>query len=167
MSNRRLPARTVLRFALVTAATLALLSATSRASAPAGRYTISGGTVYDTKTKLTWQQTTSSGTYTWGSASTAGTAQNACAGVDGGSWRVPTVGELLTIVDYSYSASGPPCTTPLIDPTAFPGTACDTPYWTSTPVANSTPQLAWFVGFSDGNTNNDAPTTTNYVRCVH
>ena len=60
------------------------------------RYTTAGGTVYDTKTKLTWQQAISSSTYTWADA------QTYCAGVSmslgGTGWRLPTLVELKTIV---------------------------------------------------------------------
>jgi hypothetical protein len=44
------------------------------ANAPTGRYTTSTGTVYDTKTKLTWQQTSPSTTY----AVATGTAAAYC-----------------------------------------------------------------------------------------
>jgi hypothetical protein len=82
------------------------LPTSADASAPAGRYVVTNGgtgngTVYDTKTKLTWQQTVSSTTYTWADAKTY------CAGVGtslgGTGWRLPTLKELQTIVDYSQS----------------------------------------------------------------
>ena len=49
------------------AAAVVLVAGASRANAPAGRYTTpASGTVYDTKTKLTWQQAVPTTTYTWG-----------------------------------------------------------------------------------------------------
>jgi hypothetical protein len=56
-------------------------------------------------------------------------------------WRLPTIQELLTLVDYSRSE-------PAIDTAKFP--ACkSTWYWTSTPVASS-PDYAWVVYFDNG-----------------
>jgi hypothetical protein len=99
-----------------------MLSLAASASAPAGQYTIANGTVYDTRTKLTWQQTPSSTGYTWTDA------KGYCAGLGttlgGSGWRVPTVKELATLVDYSRAS-------PTIDSTAFPSfPALD--YWTTT-----------------------------------
>lgn len=92
------------------------------ADAPADRYTITGGTVYDSKTKLTWQQTPSS------TDITLTDAKSTCAGLGttlgGSGWRVPTVKELATLLDYSRNG-------PKADPTAFPSlsiVAC----WTTT-----------------------------------
>jgi hypothetical protein len=55
-------------------------------------YTAAGGTVYDAKTKLTWQQTVSSSMYTWADAKTY------CAGVGtslgGTGWRLPREQEM-------------------------------------------------------------------------
>jgi hypothetical protein len=89
-----------------------------RAAAPAGRYTVSNGSVFDTKTKLTWQQVVPAETL-----KTLADAQTYCAGLGanlgGTGWRVPTVKEFLSLVDYSQAAA------PLIDPTAFPATPTD------------------------------------------
>ena len=77
----------------------AVVTAPAWATAPSGRYTITAGTVYDTKTKLTWQQPGPSATYTWAAAKTY------CAGLGsslgGTGWRLPTIKELQTIVDNS------------------------------------------------------------------
>ena len=136
------------------------LTTSADASAPTGRYQVrpadpSGGTVYDTKTKLTWQRLVESTTHTWADAKTY------CAGVDanlgGTGWRLPTLKELQTIVDYSQS-------NPSIDSTAFPSTPASY-FWSSSPVAGS-PSLAWSVYFFNGNTSNGAISTTINVRCV-
>jgi Protein of unknown function (DUF1566) len=132
------------------------------ASAPAGRWVVTNGgtgngTVYDTKTKLTWQQTVPSTAYTWANAKTY------CAGVGaslgGTGWRLPTIKELQTIVDYSQ-------TSPSIDTTAFPSTPADW-FWSSSPLAGSSSN-AWVVLFFDGSSvdNVDVSNVNNVVRCV-
>jgi hypothetical protein len=141
---------------------LLAFAAIAHATAPQGRYTISGGTVYDTKTKLTWQQTVS-GTYVWGSAVTSGSPLNYCGSLvlNGSGWRLPTMQELLTIVDYSASS-------PSIDATAFPSTPV-TGFWTATVQQGDGGQ--WVVNFSDGSINwvyttGSKGNSSLYVRCV-
>jgi hypothetical protein len=135
----------------------------ARAAAPAGRYQIGTGTVYDTKTKLTWQQTPSSSTYTFDYAGTSSTsAQVYCASLSlsGGGWRVPTMKELPTIVDYSVASPGP-----TIDATAFPSTPA-VEFWSATP-ATFVGRGVWVVDFSTGA--REAITATMAmlnVRCV-
>jgi hypothetical protein len=119
------------------------------------------GTVHDNKTGLTWQQTVPSAKYTWGSASTSGTAQNYCAnlilnGIP--SWRLPTMKELLTILDYSVGG-------PAIDATYFPNTPRNY-FWSSTPTAGSSND-AWIVDFNVGDTGGgEGAGNTLNVRCV-
>ena len=140
------------------------LPTSADANAPAGRYVVTSGgpdagtgngTVYDTKTKLTWQQTVSSTSYSWADAKTY------CAGVGaslgGTGWRLPTCKELQTIVDDSWIA-------PAIDPNAFPSTPV-TWFWSSSPVAGSS-SVAWAVEFGYGDTVSDGVSLTNIVRCV-
>src|SRR5258708_2399350 len=83
------------------------------ADAPPGRYTIANGTVYDTKTKLTWEQTPGPNSF----YPTLVPSDQYCPTLmlEGGGWRLPSLTELLTIVDESRSD-------PAIDPTAFPAT---------------------------------------------
>ena len=132
------------------------------AAAPAGRYVVtSGGTnkgiVSDTKTKLTWQQAVQSN-YTWADAKTY------CSGVGptlgGSGWRLPTIKELYTIVDFSMPDA------PRIDASAFPGmpTATSDYFWSASPKSGSS-SGAWGLdiqglvqGFWVDNTAN--------VRCV-
>jgi hypothetical protein len=127
-----------------------------QASAPAGRYTISAGTVYDTKTRLTWQQGFSASTMAWADAKTY------CAGIGstlaGTGWRLPTVKELGTLVDNSL-VNGP-----LIDLTAFPNTP-STWFWSSTEQAGTT-NIAWLVAFANGSSNISYKTSNIEVRCV-
>jgi hypothetical protein len=136
-------------------AVLALTSAAG-ADAPAGRYTVTGGTVYDSKTKLTWQQAVPATTYyTWAAAKTY------CGGVGailgGTGWRLPTRNELLTIVDYSR-------TNPSTDPTAFPSTPVNF-FWSSSSLAGSS-AYAWSVAFSDGTSSTYDVSFPFNVRCV-
>jgi Protein of unknown function (DUF1566) len=151
------------RFLFAAVAPLLLVAGASRADAPAGRYEIlASGTVYDTKTKLTWQQAVpQTGSYTWGGASTAGTAQSYCAtlALNGTGWRLPTVGELLTLVDYTQ-----PGGQAMIDPTFFPATP-PSAFWSSTPAAGSS-SLAWYVYFLYGYSYVVAESGAGFVRCV-
>lgn len=131
------------------------------ASAPAGRYVVSAGTVYDTVTHLTWQQAVSNGSYAWSSAGAAGSAQDYCQSLQlGGSssgWRLPTMKELISIVDVSTD-------NPAIDGTAFPE-APATSFWTSSPSAINA-SLAWAVSFDDGSSAYFAAGNAFAVRCV-
>jgi hypothetical protein len=138
----------------------ALVPAGVRANAPAGRYNVvSGAMVIDNKTLLTWQKTPSSSTYTWGGAANAGTAQNYCAtlSLDGLGWRLPTLKELLTLVDYSQPSGN------MIDPAFASGPTPN--FWSSTPMSGS-PSNAWFVVFGYGNTNFSGTSSAYGVRCV-
>jgi hypothetical protein len=153
---------------MVAAIALVLVAGASKASAPSGRYASSNNTVLDTKTKLTWQQTLSPNQFTWGGATTLGAAQYYCANLvlNGGGWRVPTVKELLTIVDYSVTPSN---NVPTIDAAFFPNTPASY-FWSATPRADQAGQV-WGVDFSTGLTNNGytqglSPSGSLYVRCV-
>jgi hypothetical protein len=128
------------------------------ANAPAGRYTIGGGTVYDTKTKLTWQQSVPSGTYTPAGAKAYCTSTTVNTTLGGSGWRLPTVKELLTLEDFSQASA------PLIDPSAFPGTPAEI-FWSSTPVVGMASN-AWFVDFNEGGADFNGVPGTGGVRCV-
>lgn len=145
-------------------AALAFLSVVhpSGANAPPGRYSIVNGTVADSKTGLTWQQNISQIKYpmTSNSGGTTATAYCASLGLAGTQpWRVPTVKELLTIVDVTQSS-------PAIDPNAFPSTPADF-FYSTTPSA-LLPGIYWTVkfdtGLADGTT--AAAYFEEYVRCV-
>jgi hypothetical protein len=60
------------------------------ANAPAGRYTIAEGTVYDTKTMLTWQQTIPTRQYYWADAKTYCGSATVSSALGGSGWRLPT-----------------------------------------------------------------------------
>ncbi len=73
-------------------------------------------------------------------------------------WRVPTLGELLTLIDERAA------TAPMIDRTAFPGTPGE-PFWTSSTFTNGS-ELAWYVRFDHGNGLYGRLTELFRVRCV-
>jgi hypothetical protein len=133
----------------------------SSPSAGIPRYAAANGTVYDAQTKLTWQEAVPSGTYAWGAATTSGTAQSYCAGLslNGTGWRLPTVGELGSLVDFAQVGG----LVAMIDPTYFAGTVAGE-FWSLTPFAGASD--SWTVSFSQGATGHAAMSTKEYVRCV-
>ncbi len=60
-------------------------------------------------------------------------------------WRLPTVDELQSIVDYGVAAPAP---APLIDATWFPNTQGGV-FWSASPYAGSS-DSAWVIGFGSG-----------------
>ena len=117
------------------------------------RYSVAGdGTAYDSKTMLRWKQNLEPMSYTWTAA------QGRCQQLAGGSWRVPSMKELMTIVDVRQK------TPPVIDAVAFPGTAPDF-FWTSSQFASNS-SLTWTVTFLDGSANIDGAANMYAVRCV-
>lgn len=133
--------------ALVVAATAV------RANAPAGRYQVNEDTIYDIKTKLTWQRVHAPGTMTQTNAIAYCQGLN----IDGLGWRLPTVKELSTLVDVSLKD-------PAIDPvfTATPAFY----FWSASPVAGP-PNQGWTVEFSDGFAGIYSTISVCLVRCVH
>jgi hypothetical protein len=75
-------------------------------------------------------------------------------------WRLPSVTELISIVDFTVSS-------PAIDSAAFPGTLGTVAhlFWTSTPHARSA-GYRWYVSFDDGTIWNDRPVHAWPARCV-
>lgn len=149
---------------LGSSAALALLSMVhpTEASAPPGRYSIVNGTVADSKTGLTWQQNISQLKYPMTTSSGETTATEYCSSLSLAgtqAWRVPTVKELMTIVDVTQNS-------PAIDPNAFPSTPADF-FYSMTPSA-LLPGVIWTVqfdtGLADGTT--AASYFKEYVRCV-
>jgi hypothetical protein len=131
---------------------LTLSATSSRGMAPSGRYAISNGTVLDTKTRLTWQQIAPSQTYTWADA----THYCHTLSLNGSGWRLPTMRELVTLVDIRQIAL-------MIDGTAFPGTPAQW-FWAATLALS--PSNAWAVDFYSGGTGPYPMSTAYYVRCV-
>jgi hypothetical protein len=122
------------------------------------------GTVTDASTGLVWQQVPAPA-MTWSAAKASCTTA-------GAGFRLPSLKELQSIVDYGMAYTGPG---PAIDQTAFPATPVGA-YWTSSPFSGSD-SAAWMVRFSYGDTASSAVVSTpasafiqtdpKYVRCVH
>ena len=132
------------------------------ADAPPNRYMFPmPGTVYDVRTKLTWQQTVDAGMHTQGEAIGYCTSLP----LAGGGWRLPTRAELLTIVD-------PTKYDPALDRSAFPdapkgGSPSSTSVWFWTATASAETQgWAWYVNFYGGSANILNVTGAYRVRCV-
>ncbi len=117
---------------------------------PAPRFTISATEVIDGKTGLTWQRGVAPVGKTWADA-------KAYCPTVGANFRLPSVKELLTIVDLTKSD-------PAIDTAAFPGTPA-TYFWTSSAVAGSSIS-AWLVHFNKGDAYDVVVSNTSQVRCV-
>lgn len=107
--------------------------------AAGARYQAGGETVLDRSTGLEWSRgNVPGGPMNWKAATEACKALELGARAD---WRLPTIRELLTIVDYERHD-------PAIDTDAF---KCESAYyWTSTPLRSSPGGCAWFVGFGYG-----------------
>lgn len=95
--------------------------------------------VRDKVTGLMWPAATNTTGMYWPAAKTH-CANLFFAGHD--DWRLPSLIELVSIVDFSR-------TIPAIDGTAFPPTKVGGTVWTSTPV-NGSPGEAWYVSFNTG-----------------
>ena len=123
------------------------------ASTADGSYTDNGnGTVTNTSTGLMWQQIGSSGTWEQ--------ALSYCENLslaDYTDWRLPTIKELRSLVDYSRL-------NPAISKTYFPD-AVSSFYWASTTLASGT-NGAWGVDFDYGGDGHDDKHTSYYVRAV-
>ena len=108
----------------------------------------------DTKTRLTWQQALQTGM-------NRQAAQSYCTGMSGGGWRLPTVHELMTLIDDTN-------VNPIkIDQSVFPGVTMASAYtWSSTPVSGD-PTSAWTVNFYFAKiTEAGVNATTPRTRCV-
>ncbi len=119
-------------------------------------YTNNGnGTVTDNVTGLMWQQ--QSGTnMSWSNAGAY------CTGLSAGShtdWRLPSVMELISIVNYGVQEPAA-----MINTTYFLNTAASS-YWSATPDAGNTSN-AWEVNFLAGTSFTSAMSGNAYVRCV-
>jgi hypothetical protein len=174
----------VLFFATPAAAWALLPAAPAGATAPPGRFQITTNatpddltddTVVDTKTQLRWQRMFSP-LVIWDVAAGPGTAQAYCAGLTVGTyggWRLPTVKELVTVLDVRSH--------PAFDPKIFPNVALwietgSTPrFWASTPYIGSAStsdagvtsySSAWVFGPGSGHSQPWTANNNNVARCV-
>jgi hypothetical protein len=116
-------------------------------------YTDNGdGTVDSSCCGLTWQKMLAAEEFAWAGADAY------CKGLDlaGGGWRLPTIAELLSLVEGSSS--------PRIDTDVFPGTGPDS-FWSSS-AYEATAGFAWFVTFGDGSAGGFQLANMGRVRCV-
>ncbi len=97
---------------------------------------------------LEWQADVPDREFTWEGA-------KAYAASLGDGWRLPTVRELLSLVD--YETHNPACS-------VFPDCPSEW-FWSSSPVSGLT-ALAWSVYFNHGNTYSSVVGITRRVRCV-
>ncbi|MEI6806062.1 MAG: DUF1566 domain-containing protein, partial [Myxococcaceae bacterium] len=132
------------------------------------RYTVgtgtSAGTVADYVTNLIWQKVApttggpnSNGLYPPSSAKTYCSSLN-LGGFSSG-WRLPTIRELQTLVDYSNNYA-----TLMMDTTVFSGEQPNR-FWSSTPLAGN-PSSAWIVHFNYGDVYANDVSNAYSVRCV-
>jgi hypothetical protein len=136
------------------------------------------GTITDTRTTLQWEVLTDDGdplhdwddfSYLWAGAFGKIQDLNEASFAGHNDWRVPTIKELQTLVNYSA-----------FNPATFGGfsteclAGCDvtecsctksSTYWTSTSVQNA-PQLGWAVQMQSGISQQASKTSYNYVRAV-
>jgi hypothetical protein len=159
MKNRR----RLLPRAVVTLLVLALPAAADAPPDQYDRFDAGSVTIKDVFTRLEWDRRGVLEGVTHAAAS------GGCAlpGVLGGVGRLPTIKELLTILDeaphdeYEFGR----VVSKHLDGAAFAGAPVDLPYWSSTPAA---PGTVWALDFGTG-LMEQLPTATGkgHARCVH
>lgn len=118
------------------------------------------GTINDINTGLVWQKGTTT-TYTWTNALTY--CKNNTPALPGSNWRLPNATELVSLVDFTISATG----TAKTNLTYFPGTPTNTFFWSATTApVNFSEDLAIIVSFNDGIISINPKTDLYYIRCV-
>lgn len=122
---------------------------------PSVRYDVQPETVRDLGTGLVWQRSTPDRTFDFDGAR-AYCAALTVAGQQG--WRLPSMTELLTLIDEGAAVA------PLIDTTAFPNTPGEA-FWTSSAFGGAT-GMAWQVYFDRGNGLYGLSSAQFRVRCV-
>jgi len=147
-------------------------------TALAQRYTVRGSdnTVQDNGTKLRWTHTPSQPQPVSWSQATSICSGLSTASTAVGSWRIPTVPEMLTLIDETVAQTSVGAV-PALDPGTFPKATLPphASYWTATRWASESEYLngndAANAHFVDGNTGGtwyaDPATGTNAVWCVH
>ncbi|MBH1989031.1 MAG: DUF1566 domain-containing protein [Myxococcaceae bacterium] len=121
----------------------------------ANRYSISSGVVSDIVTGLNWQQHASKQTFVYSNAKLY--CQNLDLGGVSVAWRLPTVKELSTLLDYDVSSGGL-----MMDPAVFNAEESGL-YWSST-IAGSG---FWAVDFQYGSIIGYVSGSMLLVRCVN
>ena len=126
------------------------------------------GTVSDTMLNLIWQNNYSDnkGYANDGTIPNLdhSTAVEYCGDIDLAGltdWRLPSMRELASLIDYSIALPGP-----FIDPVFITTKIDGGMYWTGTIYAPNTTQ-AWFVRFVENGVNRRPLSDTYNIRCVH
>ncbi|MEI6805481.1 MAG: DUF1566 domain-containing protein, partial [Myxococcaceae bacterium] len=119
------------------------------------RYTATSGEVTDSVTNLIWQQVSTGSTMNWTNAITHCTGLN----LNSHTWRLPSVRELATLVDYSGGKSSL-----MMNPTVFSGEPANA-FWSLSSLVGF-PTNAWYVYFGLGLVDYGLVTLNSYVRCV-
>jgi Protein of unknown function (DUF1566) len=117
------------------------------------RYTIKDGFVSDENTQLMWEQPLQTSTF----GLTQAAEYCKALAIDGGGWRLPSVNELVSLIDESRAK-------PAIDADAFPSTPVDF-FWTSSPVTGFA-SYGWTISFEGGVANFFDGSQQHAVRCV-
>ncbi|HEX8794506.1 MAG TPA: DUF1566 domain-containing protein [Polyangiaceae bacterium] len=157
------------RAGLSTVALVAFVSL-ARADAPPDQYMLFSSvdpTIIDNYTGLIWQRAAPDTMISFDAA--ASYCQGLSLNGYVANWRVPSYKELLTLVDENphVEYSSGQLFQHAIDPNAFPQTAVDTPYWTSSLYPADPTRKAYVVDFQDGQASYDLFTQPHHVRCVH
>jgi hypothetical protein len=126
---------------------------------PAEHYTVNNGEVTDNYTGLVWQQGHSGPEPTLTHAQAIAYCRDL--GLNGRTFRLPSLNELASIVDDVPTGDVSPAT----DHAAFPDTSPDNPYWSASPYGTTSDE-AWTLDFEDGFTSHGPKTTLAIVRCV-
>jgi hypothetical protein len=124
-----------------------------RGGHPTGFIDNGNGTITDIYTTLTWQQAPTN-VMSWEAALSYCECLNLGSYTD---WRLPTIKELRSLVDYNRYE-------PAIDTTFFPNTLMSL-YWSSTTFTNS-PDYAWGMSFDDAGDYYGYKGYGGYVRAV-
>ncbi len=121
------------------------------------------GTVSDPVTGLVWVWQRDAEKMNWNDA------KNYCASLStaGGGWRLPTRIELLSIADPTKVECGNPSKCIAIDTEVFRDlNLAHLWYWSSTPAANDSNQVAWTIHFYSGTAKQHQKEEENYCFCV-
>jgi hypothetical protein len=146
------------------------LTALARADAPSDQYSLfnmNDDVIVDAHTGLRWQRVASATAVDYADA--FGVCASLSLDTSTTGWRVPSYKELLTLVDEAPHTEyvGGALTRKWVDPNAFPATAVDLPYWTSSTYPYSAGSAAYAVSFHTGAPLGDDTILLHYVRCVH
>ncbi len=114
---------------------------------------VATGEVQDVATKLVWVQASSLTTVSQAAAVSYCTGL----GLNGHTWRLPSVSELLTLVNDNPNINK---VSPAIDQCVFADTPANAYYMSSSSIGSS----AWALNYQDGYTSHSQ--TTGVVRCV-